>query len=176
MGKSLPPLGQGCHLAILNLDIQEMMRDYTSVGAVTFTPDRSGTSLTSSERQALQDAACRLGSPLVSLQSEAAGHAMAPGYRVIPRGQIRARLKAERKASYRACYDNQCQIELGKKLAASAVVSARLIRLGRRCTLTLKLYDLKTETTAGAASHTGSCTVEATQTLIDITTKALARR
>jgi len=89
------------------------------------------------------------------------------GYRVIPREQLRKRLVGERKKSYRACYDSSCQIELGKSLAAQSVVSLRLIKLGERCTLTAKLFELKSETTQAAASSKGACTVSDLQSAVE---------
>jgi len=64
------------------------------------------------------------------------------GFQVVPQAQIRERLRAEAVESYRACYDESCQIELGRELAASAIVSSQVLRLGERCQLTALLYDL----------------------------------
>jgi hypothetical protein len=88
-------------------------------------------------------------------------------YRTIPRAQLRKRLVKQRKQSYRACYDSSCQIELGKALAASAVVSSRLLRIGKTCTLTVKIFDLRSEATLAAASAKGSCQAADLQRAID---------
>ncbi|MBW2732848.1 MAG: hypothetical protein JRH20_10690 [Deltaproteobacteria bacterium] len=96
-------------------------------------------------------------------------------YRVIPREQLRKRLVGERKKSYRVCYDSSCQIELGKSLAAQAVVNIRLLKLGESCTLTAKIYELKSETTQAAASSKGACTAAALQEVVDRLAERLSR-
>lgn len=78
-------------------------------------------------------------------------------YRVVPRAQLRARLVAEKTGGYRPCYDEACQIELGRALAAQKSVAPRLVKLGARCTLTAKLYDLRSETAERAASVETDC-------------------
>jgi hypothetical protein len=96
------------------------------------------------------------------------------GYRVIPRAQLRKQLSAKRKESYRACYDSACQIELGKALAAQSVVASRVLRVGGGCTLTVKIYDLKTEATLAAASAKGACASAALLGAIERVARRLA--
>jgi alkylhydroperoxidase family enzyme len=84
----------------------------------------------------------------------------AVGFRVVPRSQLRRALKTKKRASYKNCFDEACQIELGRALAAQKAISPNLVRSGRHCTLMLTLYDLKTETTDGAATQTASCNVQ----------------
>jgi hypothetical protein len=78
-------------------------------------------------------------------------------FRVVPREQVRARLLEQKAASFRPCFHESCQIELGKALAAKKALSTKLLRLGRTCALTSTLYDLKTETAEAAASAKSSC-------------------
>lgn len=82
------------------------------------------------------------------------------GYRVIPRAQLRQRLVAEKTESYKECYDQACQIDLGRALAAQKSLSAKLLRIGERCALTATLFDLKSEAAERAASVTTNCTIE----------------
>jgi hypothetical protein len=67
-------------------------------------------------------------------------------------------LKAE---SYKACYDEACQIELGKALAATHLLRSRLTQLGAHCLLSAELVDLALEVTVNAASAEGQCEPEA---------------
>jgi hypothetical protein len=83
------------------------------------------------------------------------------GYKVIPRDQIRARLKEEQSESYKQCYDQSCQIELGRSLAAQKTLSTKLLQVGRKCAISSILYDLKTETTEKAASVDTDCSDDA---------------
>jgi hypothetical protein len=83
------------------------------------------------------------------------------GYQVIPRDQLRRRLAKQKTASYKACFDQRCQIELGKAVAAGRSLATKLLRVGKQCALTSMLYDLKTETTLRAASVKMACSEEA---------------
>ncbi|MBW2704566.1 MAG: SUMF1/EgtB/PvdO family nonheme iron enzyme [Deltaproteobacteria bacterium] len=78
-------------------------------------------------------------------------------YQVIPRDQLKKRLLGQKKKSFKECYDQSCQIEIGKELAAEKTLSARIAKLGKRCTVSLTLYDLKKSTTEAAASQHGKC-------------------
>jgi len=79
------------------------------------------------------------------------------GYQVIPRSQIRKRLLGEKKKSYRECYDESCQIELGKELAAEKSLSTQILHLGKSCKVTMVFYDLRKTATEQAATVSGGC-------------------
>jgi hypothetical protein len=66
-------------------------------------------------------------------------------------------LKSE---SFKECYDDSCQIELGKALAASHILRARITRFGKRCVLNTELIDLRAEVTMAASSAQGDCEAE----------------
>ena len=93
-------------------------------------------------------------------------------FRVVPPSDLRARLAAQKKDSYKKCFDEKCQIELGRELAANMTLSARLLRLGGRCQLVLNLYDLKKAATAGSASVRTGC---GERDLVDAIDTALVR-
>jgi hypothetical protein len=38
------------------------------------------------------------------------------GYRVVPRTEIHDRLKAQKKKTYKSCYNQSCQMEMGREL------------------------------------------------------------
>ena len=77
-------------------------------------------------------------------------------YRLIPRDQLRASLAEQKKESYRECRDESCQIELGRSVSATKLLSTQLLQVGSKCAVTANLYDLKTETTQkGAMVQTG---------------------
>jgi hypothetical protein len=111
----------------------------------------------------IQDASKRLGSDVLDQLSEYLSTQVAATgrYRIVPRDRLRERLVDERRKSYRACFDEACQIELGKALAAQKSLSSKLLRVGERCALTSVIYDLRTETTEAAASVDTACSVEA---------------
>jgi hypothetical protein len=82
------------------------------------------------------------------------------GYQVIPRDQIRERLTGEQKESYKACYDQACQIELGRELAAQKVLATQILKIGKTCQVTSNLYDLKRTATELAANASAECDVD----------------
>ena len=78
-------------------------------------------------------------------------------FQVVPRDQVKRRLIELKKGSYRPCYDQGCQIELGRAVAAAKTLSAELVRVGRQCSVNLAVFDLLRETTDKAVSVKGAC-------------------
>jgi hypothetical protein len=73
---------------------------------------------------------------------------------------VREQISALKKESFKSCYDDSCQIELGKALAASHILRSRVTRFGKRCVLNAEVIDLRAEVTMGAASARGDCAAE----------------
>lgn len=86
------------------------------------------------------------------------------GVRTVDRSAQETTLKDQlaqlKKDSYQACYDDSCQIELGKALAASHILRTRITRFGRLCVLNGELIDLRSEVATAAASSRGTCEEE----------------
>jgi hypothetical protein len=82
-------------------------------------------------------------------------------FKVVPRSQLRAQLTVEKRESYKTCYDESCQIELGKAVAAQKSLSTKILRVGKTCALTAQLYDLRSEATERAAQVQSPCADEA---------------
>ncbi|RME19321.1 MAG: hypothetical protein D6806_18535, partial [Deltaproteobacteria bacterium] len=80
------------------------------------------------------------------------------GFQVVPRSQVKARLREAKKESYRNCYDSSCQIELGRELAAQKVLRGTITRIGGTCRLLLDLYDLKKAVSEKSVSFPHKCT------------------
>ena len=78
-------------------------------------------------------------------------------YQVVPRDQLKKRLVAQKKRSYKQCYQQSCQIEIGKELAAQKSLATRVMKIGRQCVVTATLYDLKKATTERGATAKGKC-------------------
>jgi TolB-like protein len=74
---------------------------------------------------------------------------------VIDRSRQAAALKklvdAQKKESYKPCYDSGCQIPLGQALAADSVLRTKVTRLGSLYLATAELVDLEKETVTSAA-------------------------
>jgi TPR repeat protein len=82
------------------------------------------------------------------------------GYQVVPRAQLRERLQDQKRGSYKACYDERCQIELGRELAAQKTLSGQVLRFGKTCKVTVGLFDLARSASERAGSHSGGCSEE----------------
>jgi hypothetical protein len=76
--------------------------------------------------------------------------------RVVDKGQQEAELRQlvqdQKKASYKECYDESCQIPLGKELAADKILRGSLSKVGKVFILSVELVDLASNTTSGASS------------------------
>ena len=60
-------------------------------------------------------------------------------------------ISAQRRESYKACYDSRCQIPLGQALAADSILRTKLTRVGSLYLLIAELVDLEKEAVTGAA-------------------------
>jgi hypothetical protein len=81
-------------------------------------------------------------------------------YQIIPRQEIKKRLVEQKAASYKQCYDQSCQIEVGREMAAQFTVSASISRVGRTCIITAAMYDLKKAATHKTGTAKGPCTAD----------------
>lgn len=88
-------------------------------------------------------------------------------FAVVPRTQIKSTIADAKKKSYDACYDEACQIELGKAVAAEAILSTKIVKIGSRCAVTTSLFDLKREVTIRAATERGKCSTDDLVGLLD---------
>jgi len=93
-------------------------------------------------------------------------------YQVVPRDQLKQRLVQEKTGSYKECFDQSCQIEIGKELAAEKTLATRIVKLGRRCTVSLTFYDLQKSATEVAATQHGGCEEDQ---VVDSLDKALGK-
>ncbi len=112
-----------------------------------FEIENRGTSLTKDELIALSD---YLGNKFAEQGN----------YQIIPRDEIRKRILSQKEASYKACYDQHCQIEIGRELAAQFTVSSSVSKVGTICLVNSALYDLRMAATAKTATAEGGCTPE----------------
>ncbi len=81
-------------------------------------------------------------------------------YKVVPRSELQAALKRQKAASYKECFQESCQIEIGKEIAAEKTLSTKVSKIGSACLVTLSIYDLRSLTSDKAASQKGECSEE----------------
>ncbi len=141
----IAPLATGLLCLGLTLAPKALTQDRPIV-AVFQIEDKSGT-LTSRALDQLND---YLGSLLAN-----------KGYQVVPRSQLRKRLLETKKGTYKECYDESCQIEVGKELAAQKSLASQILKLGSRCKVTLSLFDLRKAASEGAGTASGGCSEDA---------------
>ena len=79
------------------------------------------------------------------------------GFLVVPPETLRQALAKQKAESYRDCYDESCRIEIGQELAAEKALAGAVARIGTRCVVTLKLYDLRQSAQEAAGTAKGSC-------------------
>jgi hypothetical protein len=82
------------------------------------------------------------------------------GYQVIPSEDIKMRLLKEKKKSHKLKCDKKCKIDLARELAAQKTVSPQILKLGSKCTVAIRIYDLLKAATDSAASFSGGCEVD----------------
>jgi len=78
-------------------------------------------------------------------------------FTIVPPGDIKRALVERKRASYRECYDQSCQIELGRELAASKSLATSILRIDRTCVVTAVLYDLGRQASDATAKVEGGC-------------------
>ena len=64
-------------------------------------------------------------------------------FAVVPREQLRRCLLVQKRKSHKPHCDESCRIELGRELAAEKTMSTRVMKLGRRCTVTLTVCGVR---------------------------------
>jgi hypothetical protein len=82
-------------------------------------------------------------------------------FKVVPRDQLRRQLLDEKSGTYQACFEQSCQIELGKALAAQKSLATKLLRVGTKCAITGVLFDLRSETTDRSTTVRTECSDDA---------------
>jgi len=88
-------------------------------------------------------------------------------YAVVPKSAIKKALTREKRTSYEACFAEECQIEIGKELAAQQTLASKLTLFGSKCVFTLTFYDLRQATSVGGIAREGGCAIEDAKALVD---------
>jgi hypothetical protein len=96
-------------------------------------------------------------------------------FEVIPRSELRKRLLQQKKKSYKTCYDQSCQIELGREMAAEKTLSTQIQKLGSKCKVTAAVYDLKKAASGLAATATAKCNEDGLVKALDTVVTKISR-
>jgi protein-disulfide isomerase len=104
----------------------------------------------------------------------AAQLAASGAFSVVPRDRLKSQLVKQKKASYKDCYSQTCQIEIGQELAAQKALSTQILKLAGKCVVTSTLFDLKRAATDRAATSEGGCAEAALMESVRGVTRKLA--
>ena len=80
------------------------------------------------------------------------------GFPTVPQAELTSQVDKAKAKSYDSCFDESCQIELGKAVAAEKILASSFASFGKTCTLTLKLLDLRRALTEFSTSEEAPCT------------------
>lgn len=78
-------------------------------------------------------------------------------FKIVPRASVRKAIIAKKRESHKSCYDEACQIEIGKEIAAQKSLATKIDRMGTECIITSTIFDLRQSATENSASYRGSC-------------------
>jgi hypothetical protein len=131
---------------------------------------------------AIEDSSAIMDSGLLAnAQEMLRGKLSATGYFVvIDRGRQEEKLnqlvRAQKKESYRECYDESCQIPLGQALAADSILRTTISCLGNSCMLSCELVELEKEAaTIGGTADFDNSDVATLKTALDSVVTQLAQ-
>ncbi len=94
-------------------------------------------------------------------------------YRVVPPEQLKKALSEKKRESYRECFDERCQIEIGREVAAQKTLATRIMQVGQQCGIIATLYDLRLAASEKATTYKGACGKDALFTGLEFLAKKL---
>ncbi len=109
----------------------------------------------------IQDNSKRLKRKLVKSLTVYLGNLLGKGgiYQIVAPGDIRRAMREQVKDAKRSeCFEQKCQIEIGRELAANKTLSTTIDRIGNVCMVGTRLYDLERMATDITATAEGPCT------------------
>ncbi len=81
-------------------------------------------------------------------------------FKIVPAARMREALREQKRESTKPCYDEGCQIEIGKALAADKSLSLRVVQVGDICSVSAELFDAADEAGEDGALVVGGCVVK----------------
>ncbi len=95
------------------------------------------------------------------------------GFPVVPEAELKQALRMEQAESFASCYDEACQIEIGREVAAQKSLALELVGTEDGCILTATLFDLVRATSERAASARSACDAAALTQAVDALVESL---
>lgn len=94
-------------------------------------------------------------------------------FKIIPKAELQAALRAKKAETYSNCYDESCQIAIGQEVAAEKSVATKIVRFGATCIITGLLYDLRRGASDTSGHYKGECSSEALLTGLEAVAQQL---
>lgn len=111
---------------------------------------------------------------VATLGDRLAAEVLATGrFQVVPRDALRNRLATAKGGSFKSCFAESCQIELGRELGAQRVWGALLVQAGPECHLALRMNDLGSAHGVKAATVAGGCSEDEVLATIKLAVRKL---
>jgi len=76
---------------------------------------------------------------------------------VLPNSRIQTALKEKVAESYKDCYAQACQLEIGKRVAAEKTLATAVKQIGSQCIVTMQLFDLRKSASENAGTAKSGC-------------------
>jgi len=90
--------------------------------------------------------------------------------------KLRQLVHEQKKESYKACYDQKCQVPLGQALAADSILRTTISCLGTACMLSCELVDLEKEAAvSGGTADFENSAAELKKAVDSVVAQLLAR-
>ncbi|MBN2496831.1 MAG: formylglycine-generating enzyme family protein [Deltaproteobacteria bacterium] len=105
----------------------------------------------------IEDRTRRVRARTIETLTEHLGNRLGRGgtFKIVPPSEIKCALVGKKTELYRKCYEQSCQIEVGRELAT---LSTTISRIGETCMVGGRLYDLEKMATDTTATAEGPCT------------------
>ena len=94
-------------------------------------------------------------------------------FKVAPGSELKKALEDKKAESLSACYDQACQIEIGKEIAAAKSLSTKISRMGEQCMVTMQLFDLREGASERGSVSRGGCDAKSLLASVEKATKEL---
>jgi tetratricopeptide (TPR) repeat protein len=94
-------------------------------------------------------------------------------FRVVPPEQLKKALEEKKRQSHRPCFDERCQIEIGREVAAQKTLATRIMKVGQHCGIVATLYDLRQAVSERATTYKGACDKDALFSGVEFLAKKL---
>jgi len=127
----------------------------------------------------IEDQTKKLSAAAIQLLTSYLSTKLAEGgtFRLVPSSQLKERLtKVKVESLKKGCYDEKCQIELGRELAAQKTLSTQIVQLDAQCVVMSTLFDLKLATSERSSAEKGGCKQDELVTALDRVAAALKQQ